>query len=110
VFVRLVGKRCSGWQMLVYGGVEMKFLPDNFVKAPSWGKMEKCKKADLLTVANYYDDEVTYSVRKAELKETLCKKLMEKDVHLTAQIAAVSVGVCEFSCVVFYLLLTLTHH
>ncbi|XP_039863188.1 uncharacterized protein LOC120718658 [Simochromis diagramma] len=60
----------------------MEFSLDDFVEAPSWVKIDKCKKADLLIVANSYDVEVSYSARKAELKETLAEKLVEKGVLL----------------------------
>ncbi|CAI5657477.1 unnamed protein product [Oreochromis niloticus] len=60
----------------------MNFSLEDFVEAPSWEKNEKCKKADLLIVANSYNVEVSYSARKAELKETLPEKLVEKGVLL----------------------------
>ncbi|CAI5660147.1 unnamed protein product [Oreochromis niloticus] len=60
----------------------MDFSLEDFVEAPSWDKLDKCKKADLLIVANSYDVEVSYSARKAELKETLAEKLVEKGVLL----------------------------
>ena len=41
--------------------------------SPSWEKLEKCKKADLLILANYYDVALQYGARKAELMQALCE-------------------------------------
>lgn len=41
---------------------------DDFVTSPSWEKIQKRKKADLLILANYYEVDVPYGARKSELK------------------------------------------
>ena len=58
----------------------MGFSLDGFVASPSWEGLDKCKKADLLIVANCYDVQVSYSARKAELKRILCEELVERGV------------------------------
>lgn len=58
----------------------MEFSLDEFMSSPSWEKLLKCKKADLLIVANCYDVSVSYSLRKVELRQALWEKLMEKGV------------------------------
>ena len=58
----------------------MEFSLDDFVTSPSFAKIEKCKKADLLIVANCYNVQVAYSAKKAELKQLLCAKLVEQGV------------------------------
>ena len=58
----------------------MEFSLDGFVASPSWEGLDKCKKADLLIVANCYDVQVSYSARKAELKRILCEELVERGV------------------------------
>ncbi|KAK0136914.1 hypothetical protein N1851_026936 [Merluccius polli] len=58
----------------------MEFALDDFVTSPSWARIEKCKKADLLIVANCYDVQVPYNARKPELKQLLCAKLVEQGV------------------------------
>lgn len=60
----------------------MDFSLDNFMKAHSWEEIEKFKKADLLTII---------CACKAELKETLCERLVERGV-LSLQMAAVKKG------------------
>lgn len=59
---------------------DMEFSLDSFVTNPSWDTIEVCKKADLLIVANFYDVQVAYSAKKAEIKRVLCDKLVEKGV------------------------------
>ena len=56
----------SGWQ-LYFGvwGIIMDFCLNTFVACPTWEKLHKCRKADLLLVANIYDIPVSYSARKA---------------------------------------------
>ena len=58
----------------------MEFSLDDFVDSPSLAKIEKCKKADLLIVANYYKVQVQDSAKKAELKQLLCAELVEQGV------------------------------
>lgn len=58
----------------------MDFVLDDFVINPTWDKINSCKKADLLTVANCYNVKVSYQARKAELRKELCDKLVEKGV------------------------------
>ena len=56
----------------------MEFSLDDFVVSPTWAKVEKCRKADLLIVANFYNVQVPYSAKKAELRQLLCAKLVEQ--------------------------------
>ena len=58
----------------------MEFSLDEFVVSPSFAKLEKCRKADLLIVANCYNVQVQYSAKKAELKQLLCAELVEQGV------------------------------
>ena len=58
----------------------MEFSLDEFVVSRSFAKLEKCRKADLLIVANCYNVQVQYSARKAELKQLLCAELVEQGV------------------------------
>lgn len=55
----------------------MEFSLDDFALSPSLDKLDKCEKADLFIVANYYKIEVSYSAQKADLKRTLCEQLVE---------------------------------
>lgn len=47
---------------------------------PSWEKIGKYRKADILIIANFYGDKVSYSGRKAEVKATFCAELMDKSI------------------------------
>nr|XP_040052763.1 delta-like protein B [Gasterosteus aculeatus aculeatus] len=58
----------------------MEFSLDEFVAGPSFAKIEKCKKKDLLMVANCYNVQVPYSANKAEIKRLLCAELVEQGV------------------------------
>lgn len=58
----------------------MEFALDDFVSRPSWDKIEKCKKAELLIIANVFNIQVPYSKNKAELKRLLCAKLLEQGI------------------------------
>ena len=58
----------------------MEFSLDEFVVSPSFAKLEKCRKADLLIVANCYNVQVQYSARKAELKQLIGAELVEQGV------------------------------
>lgn len=58
----------------------MEFSLDEFICSPSWEKLLKCKKADLLIVANCCNVGVSYSLRKTGLRHALCEKLVEKGV------------------------------
>lgn len=58
----------------------MDFSLDDFVETPLWSKIERCRKADLLLVADYYGVVVSGSARKAELRDALMGKLVEKGV------------------------------
>ncbi|KAK0145445.1 Retrovirus-related Pol polyprotein from transposon 297 [Merluccius polli] len=58
----------------------MEFALDEFMGSPSLKKIEKCRKADLLILANCYNVHVAYSARKAEIKHLLCAKLVEQGI------------------------------
>ncbi|CAI5695146.1 unnamed protein product [Oreochromis niloticus] len=58
----------------------MEFSLDDFVEAPALCKIEKCRKADLLLVADYYGVVVSGSAHKAELRDELAGRLVEKGV------------------------------
>ncbi|CAI5663468.1 uncharacterized protein LOC102079919 [Oreochromis niloticus] len=58
----------------------MEFSLDDFVTSPSWDKIAKCRKADLLIIASFYDVQVSYSARKAEVKDALCAGLVERGI------------------------------
>lgn len=73
----LVGKSCSGCQVWGNG---YDFSLDYFIELSFWEKLEKCKKADPLIVANCYKVDVSYSAHKAEFKKTMCKHLVGKGV------------------------------
>ena len=66
----------------------MEFSLDEFVVSPAFAKLEKCRKADLLIVANCYNVQVQYSARKAELKQLICAELVEQGVLPKAADAA----------------------
>uniref|UniRef100_A0A669E575 SCAN box domain-containing protein n=1 Tax=Oreochromis niloticus TaxID=8128 RepID=A0A669E575_ORENI len=68
--------------------VIMEFSLDDFVTSPSWDKIVGCKKADLLIIASFYDVQVSYGARKAEVKDALCAGLVERGI-LSAPKAAV---------------------
>ncbi|CAI5637482.1 unnamed protein product [Oreochromis niloticus] len=46
--------------------------------SPTKGKLERCKKDDLVLIANFFDVPVPLNVKKKELKELLCVKLHER--------------------------------
>ncbi|XP_013856586.1 uncharacterized protein LOC106512535, partial [Austrofundulus limnaeus] len=73
--------------------MKMEFSLDDFVLSPTLDKLEKCKKADLLIVANHFGVEVSYSARKADLKQTLCDQLVEKGVLSPAAAVKTAVDV-----------------
>lgn len=58
----------------------MEFSLDEFVAGPSFAKIEKCKKKDLLMVANCYNVQVPYSANKGEIKRLLCAELVEQGI------------------------------
>ncbi|XP_035984480.1 uncharacterized protein LOC118558122 [Fundulus heteroclitus] len=69
--------------------MEKGFSLEDFVSSPSWTKLEKCRKSDLLMLADHYDVKVSSSDRKSELKGILCEKLVEKGVLQTAAVKEV---------------------
>ncbi|XP_026021701.1 uncharacterized protein LOC113021315 isoform X2 [Astatotilapia calliptera] len=66
----------------------MEFSLDDFVTSPSWDKIVKCRKADLLIIASCYDIQVSYGDRKVEVRDALCAELVERGI-LPAPKAAV---------------------
>ncbi|CAJ1076939.1 uncharacterized protein LOC118558122 [Xyrichtys novacula] len=70
----------------------MDFSLDDFMASPSVAKIEKCKKADLLIVANFFNVKVPYNVNKAELKQLLCAQLVEQGVLPKPALDAVAAG------------------
>ncbi|CAJ1081954.1 hypothetical protein LDENG_00278960 [Xyrichtys novacula] len=70
----------------------MDFSLDDFMASPSFAQIEKCKKADLLIVANYFNVQIPYNVNKAELKQLLCAQLVEKGVLPKPALDAVAAG------------------
>lgn len=53
---------------------------EEFMSNPSWGKIEKCKKDELLVLARCYDVTVAPGARKDEVKRVLCAGLVESGV------------------------------
>lgn len=58
----------------------MQFSLDDFVTAPSWATLDRCRKADLMIIANFYDVSVSYGARKADVLAALSLGLVEKGV------------------------------
>lgn len=58
----------------------MEFQLDEFTINPSVEKLDRCRKADLLLIANFYDIRVPYNGRKEEWKQVLIEELVVRGV------------------------------
>ncbi|CAI5692091.1 unnamed protein product [Oreochromis niloticus] len=58
----------------------MSFDMDDFAQQPSIEKLERCTKADLLLVANLFNVDVPLNSKKAEIKQCLVDKLVDRGV------------------------------
>ncbi|CAI5671287.1 unnamed protein product [Oreochromis niloticus] len=58
----------------------MSFDMDDFAQQPSIEKLEWCTKADLLLVANLFNVDVPLNSKKAEIKQCLVDKLVDRGV------------------------------
>ncbi len=56
-----------------------KFELDKFMIAPTVGQFEKCRKDDLLVIADFYDIVVPRNALKREIKEALRMELEKKE-------------------------------
>lgn len=56
---------------------------DEFVQDPTLEKLDRCTKADLLSVANFFDVSLSLNTRKVDIKKCVSEKLV---VHLYLQI------------------------
>lgn len=56
----------------------MEFDLEDFVTNPTIDKLFKCKKAELIVIANSFDVQVPPSAKKGELRELLCQTLQER--------------------------------
>lgn len=50
--------------VVIFCLVSMVFIVGEFVTEPSWDKLRKCKKADLVALAKHYDIPMVSSLRK----------------------------------------------
>ena len=58
--------------------VKMEFDLEKFVLSPSVEALMRCRKADLLLVAEFYNIPVTCTARKADIRERVLVKLREE--------------------------------
>lgn len=58
----------------------MSFSLEEFRASPSPERVKKCKKADLLAIANSYSIAVLTEERKPALKQKICKELVKQGV------------------------------
>ncbi|CAI5678278.1 unnamed protein product [Oreochromis niloticus] len=58
----------------------MTFDMDDFAQQPSIEKLERCTKADLLVVAHLFNVDVPLHSKKAEIKQCLIEKLVDRGV------------------------------
>lgn len=58
----------------------MTFDMDDFAQQPSVEKLERCRKADLLVVANLFNVDVPLHSKKAEIKQCFIEKLVDRGV------------------------------
>ncbi|KAL3968224.1 ATP-binding cassette, subfamily A (ABC1), member 1 [Sarotherodon galilaeus] len=56
----------------------MEFKLEDFTLSPTEEKLDRCKKDDLILIANFFDVTVPLNAKKKELKELLCVKLLER--------------------------------
>lgn len=56
----------------------MEFNLEDFVTNPTIDKLLKCKKDELILIANSFDVQVSPSAKKGELRELLCQTLQER--------------------------------
>ncbi|CAI5691564.1 unnamed protein product [Oreochromis niloticus] len=56
----------------------MEFKLEDFTLGPTEEKLDRCKKDDLILIANFFDVTVPLNAKKKELKELLCIKLHER--------------------------------
>ncbi|XP_039906424.1 uncharacterized protein LOC120745531 [Simochromis diagramma] len=56
----------------------MEFKLEDFTLGPTEEKLDRCKKDDLILIANFFDVTVPLNAKKKELKELLCIKLNER--------------------------------
>ncbi|XP_076745575.1 uncharacterized protein LOC112435382 [Maylandia zebra] len=56
----------------------MEFKLEDFTLSPSAEKLDRCKKADLLLVAEFFDVTVPLTAKKKELRELLCVQLTDR--------------------------------
>lgn len=55
----------------------MEFKLEDFTISPTEDKLNRCKKDDLILIANFFDVPVPLDVKRKELKELVCAKLCE---------------------------------
>ncbi|XP_039460221.1 uncharacterized protein LOC120435199 [Oreochromis aureus] len=56
----------------------MEFKLEDFTLGPTEEKLDRCKKDDLILIANFFDVTVPLNAKKKELKELLCIELHER--------------------------------
>ncbi|KAL4005472.1 hypothetical protein ACER0C_005185 [Sarotherodon galilaeus] len=56
----------------------MEFKLEDFTLSPTEEKLDRCKRDDLILIANFFDVTVPLNAKKKELKELLCVKLHER--------------------------------
>ncbi len=75
---------CLGFLLLVGRNIEFgmtsKFELDKFAITPTEEQFERCRKDDLLVIADFYNIAVPQSALKMEIKETLHKELVKQKV------------------------------
>ncbi|CAI5657199.1 unnamed protein product [Oreochromis niloticus] len=71
-----LGLLCSGG--LWMSGVLISSIPASCPGGPTEEKLDRCKKDDLILIANFFDVTVPLNAKKKELKELLCIKLHER--------------------------------